>query len=361
MPPGGSLALNAIKRLAILADREGRFGKGWGLGMARVRTASSRRRLLALATAVTLGVLAGPALGQSTYPDRPVHIPVGFVPGSGADTLTRFIAKQLEALAGQPFIIDNRPGANGLIAMRTAAMAKPDGYTLLFNANSGIVGSRFLYKDAGVDGIDSFESAGLFAQIGFILVVSPKSPADTVAGLVKHLKDKNDNNYAFTNTTGQLSGELFKQMTGVPAVMIAYKTTADAMRDLLEGSLDYSIMDGTFAAPHVKSGFLKGLAVTSGKRLATIPDVPTMAEAGIKDFEFAPWWGIWAPKGTPRDIIDKYTAWLKVITAKAETAEFLEKIASVPINDTPAEVKVRLDQELKRWPPLIKAAGIVPE
>lgn len=318
-----------------------------------------------LAKAAFAGLLAATALGGSaraqTYPDQPIHVDIGFPAGSGADILGRYFTHQLELLAKQAVVVDNRPGANSNIAMRFVDHAKPDGYTILFVADSNMAGSRFLFKNLPFDTLTDFMPIASFAQIAFVMVLAPKSPIKNIKELVEKLKAKKDNIYGYSNQTGLLSSELFKAITGAPAKPVAYKTAPDAMRDLSDGTLDFMIMDGTFAAGQIRQGALKALAVTTSQRIPSLPDTPTMIEAGVPDFDFSPWWCAYVPKGTPQPIIDKLAGWFKQINDMPATAKFLESVAAIPMHDGPKEADARLKAELPRWVSLVKAAGITPQ
>ncbi len=310
---------------------------------------------------VGLCALANLAAAQDSYPDRPIHVTLGFSAGSGADILTRYFTQKLEQLAKQPVIVDNRPGATGNIALREVATAKPDGYTILFTANSNMAGSRYLFKDLPFDTLKDFTPVASFAQIAFVFVVSPNSPINSIADLTKHLKGKKDNLYGYTNQTAQLSSEYYKQIVGFDGKSVSYKTTADAMRDVIESTLDFMVFDGTFAAGQIRQGQLKALAVTTAQRSPTLPDTPTMQEAGVPNYEFSPWWCVYVPKGTPQPIVDKLQGWMMQITATPETAQFLETVASIPQHDTGPQADARLKAELPKWEKLVKAAGIEPQ
>lgn len=314
-----------------------------------------------IAEIVGLCTITSGAMAQDSYPDRPIHVILGFAAGSGADILTRYFTQKLEALAKQPVIVDNKPGATGNIALRTVAEAKPDGYTILFTANSNMAGSRYLFKDLPFDTLKDFTPIASFAQIAFVMVVSPKSPINSVADLTKHLKEKKDNLFGYTNQTAQLSSEYYKQIAGIDAKSVSYKTTADAMRDVIESTLDFMIFDGTFAAGQIRQGQLKALAVTTAQRIPTLPDTPTMQQAGVPNYEFSPWWCAYLPKGAPQPLVDKLQGWFMQITAMPETATFLESVASIPQHDTGPQADARLKAEFPKWEKLVKAAGIEPQ
>ena len=321
-----------------------------------------RRGVLTLA-AGALATASGARFSRADtpWPDHPVHVNLGFSAGSGADILVRYWAHKLEELARQPFIVENKPGATGNISVRYVAHAEPDGYNLLFTANSNMAGSRYLFKETPFDTLKDFKPVASFAQIAFVLCVSPKSPINSISELVAKLKAKKDNIAGYTNQTAQLSTELFKQMSGAPARLVSYKTTADAMKDITDSTLDFMILDGTFAAGQVRQGQLKALAVTTAKRSPSFPDVPTLEEAGLKGFEFAPWWCVYVPTATPQPIIDKLAGWIHEINRMPETPKFLESVGAIVNDDTAAEADARLRAELPKWEHLVKAAGIEPQ
>ena len=294
------------------------------------------------------------------YPDKPVHIVIGFPAGSGADILCRYFQNALGKLSGATFVMDNKGGATGNIALGDVARAPKDGYTLLMTANSNMAGSRYLFKNLPFDTLKDFTPVSSFAEITFVMVVSPKSPINNVQDLVKHLKDKKDNIYGYTNQTALLSTALFLQMTGAPAKSVAYKTAPDAVKDVVDSTLDFMIMDGTFAAPQINQGVMKAIAVTTAQRHASMPNVPTMQESGLAGFDFAPWWACYAPTGTPKPVIDKLNGWMQKITAMPETAEFLKTQGATAQHDGPDQCNARLKAELPRWESLVKAAGIEP-
>jgi virulence-associated protein VagC len=208
---------------------------------------------------------------------------------------------------------------------------------------------------------ENMEVIASFAQIAFVLVVSPKSPLNNITELVAHLKKKGDTLYGYTNQTAQLSSELFKQMTGVTTKPLPYRNTTDAMKEITEGSVDFCIMDGTFAAGQVAQGTLKALAVTTAQRSPSFPGIPTMQESGLPGFEFAPWWAAYAPVGTPKDVLAKLEGWFHEIAKQPETATFLQSVGAIVNDDGPAAADARLRAEMPKWEALVKAAGIEPQ
>ncbi len=306
--------------------------------------------------------VAGQSLAQTAWPEKPVRITIGFAAGSGADILTRYYARKLEDLTKQSWIVDNKAGASGNIATRTVTTAAPDGYNLLFLANSGIVGSKFLFKDLPFDTMKELRPVASFAAIIFVLVVDPKSELKNVTELAVKMKAKKDNLFGYTNPTGLLASESIKMITGLPAKSVPYKTTADAMRDIQQGGIDFMVMDGTFATQQIKQNQLKALAVTTGERMAALPDIPPLKDSGVPGFDFSPWWSVYAPTGTPQPIMDKLEGLIKQINAMPETKPFLESVGSVPLFLTGKEAYEKLQKEEKDvWPPLVKAAAIEPQ
>ena len=313
------------------------------------------------AGAVSLSLTGVPAFAQADWPARAMHIFIGFPAGSGADILGRYFTNKIAEVSGRPVVVENRPGANSNIAAGLVRNAKPDGYNLLFIASSNMAANPFLFKQQPFDPVNDFVPAGTFAQIVFVLVVRPDSPFNTIDDLVKHLKSKKQNRYGTTNQTAIMSTELFKTMTGVEAVNVGYRTAPDAMPDVTNGTLDFMIMDGTFAAGQVRAGRLKALAVTTAERSPSFPGVPTMQESGLKGYDFAPWWGVFFPKGTPDVIITRMEAILQKIGAMDETAKFLETVGAIVNKDTAEGTRKRLLAEMERMGPIIKAAGIEPQ
>jgi tripartite-type tricarboxylate transporter receptor subunit TctC len=309
----------------------------------------------------TYGSSGAAAFAQAEWPNGPLRIFIGFPAGSGADILGRHFTQKISELAGKPVIVENKPGANSNIAANLVATAKPDGNSILFIASSNMAANPFLFKSLPFDTVKDFKAAGTFAQIVFVMVVAPDSPLKTVDDVIKHLKSKRQNRYGYHNQTALMSSELFKAMTGTEAVGVSYRTAPDAMPDVTNGTLDIMIMDGTYAAGQVRAGRLRAIAVTTAMRSPSFPGVPTMQEAGLKGFEFAPWWGVYFPKGTPDAIVAKMDGWLQQIGNNPETAKFLETVGAIVNKDTGKEADARLIADIKKMGPIIKAARIEPQ
>ena len=315
---------------------------------------------IALACAFGLSVVAGAACAQD-YPTHPMRVLIGFPAGSGADILGRYFTAKLADLSGQSVIVENKPGANANIALSLVANAKPDGYTILFAANSNMAGSRFLFKELSFDTLKDFVPAASFARIAFVMTVGATSPIKSIAELTAYLKSHQHNRYGVTNQTAILATEYYKQLVGVEATQVQYRTAPEALPDVANGTLDFIIMDGTFAVGPIKQGKIRALAVTTAQRIPTLPDTPTMMEAGVPNYEFAPWWAAYLPAGTPPAIVAKLGAWFNQIDRMDETKVFLERIASVPMTDDSKAADERLKRDIELWAPLVKAAKIEPQ
>ena len=322
----------------------------------------SFKTIISLAGAATLAVgsLIGPATAQE-FPSRTIHVVIGFPAGSGADILGRFFTNELQKASGQTVVVDNKPGANSNIAIGLVKNAKPDGYTVLFVANSNMAFNKFLFKSLPFDTIKDFAPVHALAQLGFVVVASPKASYNTMAELTAFLKGRQQNKYGTTNQTAILSSESYRQLAGFQAVNVPYRTAPDSVPDIENGTLDFMIMDGTFAAGVIRQGKVKALAVTSKWRIATLPDVPTMEEAGFKGFEFAPWWASYVPKGTPQPVIDKLAGYFAKITATTEAKAAMEKIAAFPLVNDGKWIADRLVADQAWIEPIIKAAKIEPQ
>jgi tripartite-type tricarboxylate transporter receptor subunit TctC len=322
-----------------------------------------RRDVLRGATATLLGsgVGATPAFAQQDYPNRAVRALIGFPAGSGADILGRYFTAKLQDLSGQPVIVENKPGANSNIAVGLVAKAKPDGYTMLFIANSNMAGSRFLFKDLPFDTVKDFVPAAAFAQIAFVVVVGVNSPIKDMAGLNAYLKPRRQNRYGVTNQMAIITTEYYRQRVGFEATQVQYRTAPEALPDVENGTLDFMIMDGTFAAGAIKQGKLRALAVTTSRRHPSLPDVPTMHETGLTNFELAPWWGVYFPTGTPQEIVDKVGRWINQISATEDAAAFLARVGSFPMVEDGKAAAIRLQADIKLWAPIVEAAKIDPQ
>lgn len=303
------------------------------------------------------------AAHAQNYPVRPVRFVAPFPPGSGADVLGRIYAPKLAEMLGQQFVIDNRPGASGNIAAALVAKATPDGYTLLLNVTS-IPSSQPLFKDLSFDVARDFEHIGMLGVGAYLLVVSNQSPAKSVKELIALVKaNPKKLSYASTGLGGglHLTMELFLQQAGISMLHVPYKGSQVTVPDLIGGRVDAMFGSSPSLAPHVRGGRMRALAISSAKRSAGLPDIPTIAESGLTGFESVSWFALAAPAKTPRAIINQLAA------AMTKTAQMPEIAAAVNAQGneipmlSPTETDKFVRGELEKWRKVIAAAGIKPD
>ena len=318
---------------------------------------------LKLAMFVLIAAVPFGASAQDKYPARDIHILNGYVAGSGADVIVRYYADKLQKLAGRSIIVENKPGASGNIAMEAAARAKPDGYTLLLSGGSSIASSPSLFKNLSVNPGKDFAAVTSLLKFPFVLTVSPKSPAMSVAELTKLMKEKKGHGlYAGVSPTGIVSAELYKSVTGLQTEYVNYKTTAPAIVDMTDGSVDWMFMDPIAAIEAMRQGRIRGLAVTTLERAQSMPDLPSLKEAGVEGVEMVSWWMVAAPSGTPRPIVDQISTWFNQITSTDETEKFISRVVGgEPFLGNPDVTQKFFETEILRWREYIKTAKIEPQ
>ena len=307
-----------------------------------------------------LAALALPAWAQ-TYHSKPITYVVPFTPGGTTNVIGRIVAQGLQTSMGQPVVVDNKPGQAGGIGAAQVAKAKPDGYTLLGGTISTHAINASLYKDLAYDPVKDFEPITLVGYIPNALYVDPNLPITNVQELVAYLK-ANDNKRTFASsgsgTSTHLAGELFGDLIGIKLEHIPYKGTPQAMQDVSGGSVTFMFDQLTAGLPLAKAGKLRLIAVTSAKRSPLAPDVPTMAEAGIKNFEMSSWQAVYAPKGTPKPIVDKLNTEIVKVLKEPATREKLEKTNGMEIvASSPEELTKVMQAEIPRWSALVKKSG----
>jgi tripartite-type tricarboxylate transporter receptor subunit TctC len=313
-----------------------------------------------IAIALVAVALALPAWAQP-YPSKPITYIVPFTPGGTTDVIGRIIAQGLQTSMGQPVVVDNKPGQAGGIGAGQVAKAKPDGYTLLGGTISTHAINASLYKDLPYDPIKDFEPITLVGYIPNALYVDPALPIKNVQELVAYLK-ANEKKRTFASsgagTSTHLAGELFADLIGVKLDHIPYKGTPQAMQDVAGGNVTFMFDQLTAGLPLVKADKLRLIAVTSAKRSPLAPDVPTMAEAGVKNFEMSSWQAVYAPKGTPKPIVDKLNAEIVKVLKEPATREKLEKTNGMEVvASSPEELTKVMQSEIPRWGALVKKSG----
>jgi tripartite-type tricarboxylate transporter receptor subunit TctC len=318
----------------------------------------ARRAALFGGIAILL-VIGAPAIAAD-YPKRPVTLVVAFTPGGPSDVLARIVGKQMEQLLGEPFIIENRPGAGGNIAADSVAHAKPDGYTLLMGNNSILATNEALYKHITYSAQKDFIPITLIGTQANILVVNPNVPAHSLKELIALAKAQPGKlNFASSGhgAAAHLAGELFKAEAQVDIVHVPYKGAAPALQDVIGGRDQMMFATAASVIGHIKGGKVRALAVTTLKRTKAMPELPTMDEAGLKGFEASTWHGLVAPTGTPPQVIAAlHDAAVKALADPGVQAS-LGRLGVDIVGDTPQEFEAYIKAEIPKWTSIVKASG----
>jgi tripartite-type tricarboxylate transporter receptor subunit TctC len=321
-----------------------------------------RERLSVTAFAVALfGAAAASMVMAEDYPTRTITDIVASTPGGGTDIVSRIVGEQLSRQLGQPFIVENIAGAGSLTGTVQAARAAPDGYTLQTGLNASMAVNPSLFANLPYDPVNDFEPVGMLAQFPFALVVSNNFPAHSVKELIAMAKEKPGAiNYASAgNGTGQhLSMELFKLMTGINLAHVPYRGASPAYTDVMSGQVPVFIDNLASALGQIKGGSVRALAVTSKERSPLLPDVPTVEEAGVPGYTYYTWFGLWAPKGTPRPIVDKLYAEIKKAVATPAVKDRIVAAAGETMDMPLADIKPFLKSEIAKWADVVKRANI---
>jgi tripartite-type tricarboxylate transporter receptor subunit TctC len=321
-----------------------------------------RRTLLKSGLAMGAGS-ALPAFGQdaaSAYPSRPVKVVVAFGPGGSTDLTARAVNTKLSQIFGQSFIVDNKPGGGSNIGAELAARSAPDGYTLFLGTISNAV-NMSLYKDLKYDYLRDFAPISILSTAPAVLVVHPKVPARTVQELIALAKSSPGKlNYASSGvgTTPHLAGEMLKQRTGIDMVHVAYKGAGPALQDQIAGVTQVGFVTALSAIPSIQAGHLRVLAVAASKRLSLMPEVPTLAEAGLPDFEITSWNGLFAPAKTDPKIIAKLNAACVQLSRMPDLQKTFADQAAVSVSSSPEQFRAFIQKEIKLWGDLIKSVGV---
>ena len=319
-----------------------------------------RKMLTCGAIACAANVAGGSAMAQNGYPSKPIRLIVPAAPGGGTDYTARAIGQKLSESLGQTVIIDNRAGAAGNIGVEITAKSSPDGYTLVMPITSFPVNPH-LYSSLPFDTVKDFAPIVLAASAPLLLVVNPSVPAKSVSELIAVAKSRPGQlNYANSGngTTAHLAGELFKKMAGVNLVSVPYKGGGPAVIDLIAGQVQVYFSTIPAALAQVQGGRLRGIAVTSPKRVNLIPDVPTVAESGLPGFEVVGWFGIFAPAATPKPIVARLNKEINAVLRMPEMQRRFAAEGLIPGGGTSDELGAFLRAELAKWGVLIKEAGI---
>lgn len=315
------------------------------------------------ATAIFCAALAAGAVFAGDYPSRPIRMIVAVPPGGPADTLARLVAPRLGQALGQTVVVDNRPGANGIIAYDMGARSTPDGYTFLTVA-AGVAINPSLYREVPYDPIKDFAPITLGIEVPNILVVHPSVPATSVRELVALAKSKPDQ-LAFASagngTSGHLALELFRQSSGIKVIHVPFKGGAPALTNLIAGQVQVLFSIALAATPQIKAGRVRALAISSSKRSPVAPDLPTIAESGFPGFEVVGWFGWVAPAKVPREIVDRLNREIVRILNTKEVRDRLLSLSTVPVGNTTEQFGKFIRSEHDKWAKVIQTAGIVLE
>jgi tripartite-type tricarboxylate transporter receptor subunit TctC len=312
--------------------------------------------------ALAFAILSAPAPAQD-FPTKPVRFIVPNPPGGASDITARVLAEKLSQRWGQPVVVENKPGAGAIIGTDFVAKAPPDGYTILLVPSSHAFNVN-LYKKLPYDSVKDFAALTQTAWTPLVLVVNPSLPVKSVKELIAYAKaNPGKLTYASSGsgTSLHLAAEMFKDMAGVDIVHVPYKGSTAAHPDVLSGQVSMIVDTIPAVLPHIKSGKLRPLAVTGTKRSALMPDLPTMAEAGLPGYAASSWGGVLAPAGTPKATIDKLNAEMVAVLKLPEVQERLTGVGLEPASSTPAEFEAFIKAEIAKWSKIIKEAGITAE
>lgn len=331
-----------------------------------IRAAHSRTRRAALGltlASAALGLIPAPAAAQSGYPDRPVRMVIPFAPGGETDIFCRAIADRLGETLGQPIVVENRPGATGIVASEYVAKAKPDGYTLIFGTAATHGLNLSVFKSLPYHPLKDYETVAFVGEVPLVLFAHPSMPG-TLKEFVALLK-ANPGKYSYGaagSSTSHLGVELFKSAAGVTAVHVPYKGTGPALQDTVAGHVQF--MGGSIGVGRkmAEAGKLRAIAVMARERMAAAPAVPTFAEAGLPGLEVGTWNVVMAPRGTPKAIVERLNAALNKVLAEPAIRTRLTGLGITPVADsTPQSAAARVEQEIGKWAKAFALAGLKPQ
>jgi tripartite-type tricarboxylate transporter receptor subunit TctC len=316
--------------------------------------------LFALAAGALAAPLPAHAQAPDVWPSRPIRFILPFPPGGGTDILGRLIAERLTASLGQPVVTENRGGAGGNVGAEAAAKSVPDGYTIVLVAPSLAI-SPSLYSKLNYDPVKDFAPVSLVATVPNVMITNPSVPASTLKEFIALARSKpGEMNFGSggSGTSNHLAGELFNIVAGVKLVHVPYKGVNLAMNDVLSGRIQLVFIGIPAAAPHIKAGKLRALALAAPERSAVLPEVPTADEAGLPKFEVTTWYGILAPAGTSRPIVARLNGELGKIMHSPGLKDRLEALATDPVTSTPEEFADLIRREIAKWGDVVRQAGL---
>jgi tripartite-type tricarboxylate transporter receptor subunit TctC len=320
------------------------------------------RRRVAMAGTLVAPMLARHGWAQSAYPSKQIRMVVPFAPAGTTDLLGRIAAQHLTEAWGQTVIVDNKSGAGGNVGAEVVAHAPPDGYTLLLGTVGTAVTNQYLYKNMPYDSVKSFAPVALFGEVANVLAVDPKLPVKTAKEYVEYCKKQGDNKVSFGSPavggTGHLAMEYFESLAGFKVEHVVYRGSSLVLKDLLAGHIPSTMDNLPPYLPHIQSGTLRALGVSSAKRWFALPDVPTIAEQGVEGVVAVGWIGLSAPARTPEPILDRPSAEVMKILREPEVLEKLKSLAFVPAKESRQEFEAYIAIENTKWRKIVQDAGI---
>nr|MBF0684584.1 tripartite tricarboxylate transporter substrate binding protein [Pseudomonas sp.] len=304
----------------------------------------------------------GTSAAMAAYPEKPISLIVPFPAGSGTDAVGRIFAEEISKRLGQPVVVENKPGANATIAASYVANAEPDGYTLFVTTNTSHSAAPWLMKSVSYDPVKDFTPIARGGNLPFLLVANPDRPYKTVQELVKYAKEHPGKvTYATGNSTGIVAGGTLGVAAGLNILHVPYKGTPQALADLIGGQVDFMFTDFTSGMPFVKSGRLHAMAVSTAKRSELVPELPSMEEAGIPNFDINSWNGYFGPAGMPPEIVKTLNTTINEIVNDPDTKARLAALGFDAFSGTPEDFARFVQEQYVLWGDLIKAANIAPE
>ena len=317
------------------------------------------KQVTRLACLVLSALVTGTAQAQGSFPNKPIHIIVGFAAGGGNDIIVRVVAPKMSEGLGQPIIVENKPGAQSIIAAEYVAKSAPDGYTLFMGPSGAMTMNPAIYSKLPYSPLKDFAQISMIGDFPLILVVNSSLPVNSVKDLIDYAKARpSDVNYSASAAPFQLAAELFNQKTGTKFAHIPYKSSGESVGAVMAGQVTMTIMDPPPAIGPLKGGKVRGLAVTSASRDPSMPDLPTLAEAGVPDVEIRLFTGFLAPAATPSAIVKRLQQELARVVKLPEIKERLDQMAIVPSGNTSEEFRGIIARDIARWTAVAKAANI---
>lgn len=311
-----------------------------------------------------LALLAGCSLAQAQgWPTKPVRIVTAFGPGSASDIVARMLAEELQAVFKQSFVVDNKPGASGMLAAEAVAKSAPDGYTLFLSTNTAHSVNPHLFKKLPYEPIASFTPVARVCYFPFVLAVNTKLPVQTVEQLVAYARSpQNKANYAYGNSTGQIAGAAFATLAKLDVAAVPYKSTPQALTDLVGGQVSFLFVDLASSQPHLKAGRLRLLAISSEQRSPQAPEVPPLATAAnLPGFDLSAWVGVLGPAGLSADVTARLSEQIQLILAKKEIVDRLQTLGADVAPAGAAAFDTYMREQLQAWGRKVRDAGITPE